>query len=118
MARTQQAPPPFSIVTIPIVGAHPLQNFARFQTVTVGPTSTPGQYRYDTPPMNSIAVNTSDSNWLADFSAASGFMAEGMSFKVSCAMHCLSDRPLQVLLQKLFCMGTSLRWATDICTGT
>lgn len=64
------------------MGAHLLQNFARFQTVYVTPTNQPGQYNFFTPPMNSIAVNTMDKEWLSSIAKASGFLAEGYDFKV------------------------------------
>lgn len=82
-ASTQQTDNPFSIMTIPIAGAHPLQNFARFQTVNVVPTDTEGQYDFFTPQMNSLAINTGDAAWLASMTAASGYLAEGSDFKVS-----------------------------------
>lgn len=81
-AQTQQNNNPFNVMTIPITGSHPLQNFARFQTVHVVPAGSEGQYNFNTPPMNSIVVNTGDTEWLSSITAASGFLAEGYEFKV------------------------------------
>jgi len=88
--HVQQQDNPFDIMTIPIVGDHPLQNFARYQTVYVTQSGSGAskQYTYKSPPMNAFAIDVSNKEWLSAMVRSPGLLAEGFDFKVRLTINC------------------------------